>query len=250
MNYYESHCFKGDLLSPCTQSEDQSGTVNNVMKNGYTPLEHLTGGASKQLSNWFLWFHQNSFLKNACCLGVCPLSPPLSETVPLLVFPFVFVMQIVASGRPCGFIGCWFSILSDVFSQTLELLTWFFHFSPSLSLPPCFSRPPSPPGKPREIDKQQDRGNWAILFLLWEPYFAAFIWKLSFSTSLGKSSHRPVTPKCLCWSIVPVSYWHAHWQLSLSTGIRNGSQLQSVQAAWEAGRAPRWYWHCKWRQFT
>lgn len=147
MSYYKSHCFKGDLPSPSTQSVDQSGTANNLMKNWPTPIEHLTGGASKQLSKWFLWSHQNSFLKNAHHLGFCPLSSPLSETLPLSVFPFVLLMQIVASGTPCGFIGCWFSILWDVFSQALELLTCFLHFSPSLSLPPCAFPPQENQGK-------------------------------------------------------------------------------------------------------
>lgn len=129
--------------------------------------------------------------------------------------------------------------------QTLELFTCFVHFSP-LSLPPCLSL------------LKKTKGNWQAagqgkLSYIISPSgtsLCCLIWKLSFSTSLGKGSHRPVTPKCLCWSIVPVSYWHAHWQLSLSTGIRNDSQLQSVQAAWKAGKAPRWYWHCKWRWFT
>lgn len=141
--------------------------------------------------------------------------------------------------------GCWVFILWDIFSQTLELLTCFSHFF-LLSLPPCFSF------------LKKTKGNWQAagqgkLSYIISPLGTSLccrIWKLSFSTSLGKSFHRPVTPKCLCWSIVPVSYWHVHWQLSLSTGIRDDSQLQSVQAAWEVGKAPRWYWHCKWRQFT
>jgi hypothetical protein len=126
-----------------------------------------------------------------------------------------------------------FSFL-EVFSVK-HLSCW--HPPPS-SLPPCLSLPtPLLSQKTKGNWQAAEQGNWAILFLLWEAHFAAFIWKLSFSTSLGMSSHRPVTPKCLCWSIVPVSYWHAHWQLSLSTGPGTGSQLQSVWAAWEAGKA-------------
>lgn len=232
---------------PSTQGEDQSGTANDLVTNWTTLVKHWIGGASKQLLNSFLWIHQNPLLKNACRLGLHPLSTPLSETLPLLLFLFILLMQTVAWGMLCGFIVAVGFSYSEIFSVKHLSCSLLFPLLSLLVSPPLFlplSR------KPREIDKQQDRGNWAILFLLREPHFAAFIWKLSFSTSLGKSSHRPVTPKCLCWSIVPVAYWHAHWQLSLSTGIRNGSQLQSAQAAWEAGNGLRWYWHCKWRWFT
>lgn len=141
--------------------------------------------------------------------------------------------------------GCRFFILWDVFKH-LSCSLAFFHFSPFLSLSPCFS----PIKKTKGNWQAARQGKLSYIISPWGTSLCCLIWKLSFSTSLGKSSHRPVTPKCLCWSIVPVSYWHTHWQLSLSTGIRNGSQLQLVQAAWEARKALRWYWHCKWRRFT
>lgn len=158
----------------------------------------------------------------------------LSRSFPCSVF--VLLTQMVAWGMLCGFYGgCWFFSFSEIF--LLKHLSCSLAFTPSLPtlslLTPC-SSPTSE--KPREIDKQQDRGNWAILFLLWEPHIAAFIWKLSFSTSLGKTSHRPVTCKCLCWSIVPGSYWHAHWQLSLSTGIRKGSDCKPFRLLERQGR--------------
>lgn len=157
----------------------------------------------------------------------------LSNTAFLDLIPYSFDVECGMGNDAWFHGGCWFFIPWSVFSQTLEL-----HFLPPSPLPTVSPLPTPPsPQKPREIDKQQDRGNWAILFLLWEAHFAAFIWKLSFSTSLGMHSHRPMTPKCLCWSIVPVSYWHAHWQPSLSTGPGPGSQLQSVWAAWKAGKA-------------
>lgn len=197
--------------------------------------------ASKQLSSWFGEFYWNFWRR----LVILTLWAHIFQKHCLFwSFSLFFRCRQWPEGHAV-YRGCWFFIL---WLFSVKYLSCSLAVSPSLPISPCWLLPPQE--KPREIDKQLDRGNWAILFLLWEPRFAAFIWKLSFSTSLGKSSHRPVTPKCLCWSIVPVSYWHAHWQLLLSTGIRNGNQLQSVQAAWEAGKAPRWYWHCKWRRFT
>lgn len=156
--YFNTSCFRDEWLQVALLQRGPSFPLHSrVMislgqqitwpKNWPTPVEHLTGGANKQLLNWFLWFHQNSFLKNSCHPGLCPLSPLLSETFRLLVFPFVLLTQTAASGMLCAFIGCWFSILWDVFSQTLELLTCFSHFSPSLSLPPCSFPPQENQGK-------------------------------------------------------------------------------------------------------
>lgn len=71
----------------------------------------------------------------------------------------------------CCVVLLWLSVFHSLRCfQTLELLTCFF----PTSLPSCLSLLAFPPSrKPREIDKQQDRGNWAILFLLREPHFAA-----------------------------------------------------------------------------
>lgn len=143
MNDYKSCCFKGDLPSPSTQSDVQSGTANNLTEK----LVH---------SSWTLnrWGQQTAVdsikihsWRMPIILVFCPLSPHLSGMFPLLVFPFVLLTQTVALGLLCGFIGCWFSVLWDVSSQTLELLTCFFHFSPSLSLPPCSFPPQENQGK-------------------------------------------------------------------------------------------------------
>lgn len=219
-----SHSARAPCLSPPWDhlgvAKDSLGKINVVHI-----VEHPIAGTRQQPLNWFC-IHQKLFLHHY--LRHHPLNRPL--WVPLLswLLFLVLLMQMVAWGMMHGFMVPVDFSFHEVFS-----VTWVACFHPpstSLpsSLPPCLSLPcallPSP-RKPREIDKQQDRGNWAILFLLWEAHFAAFIWKLSFSTSLGMSSYRPMTPKCLCWSIVPVSYWHAHWQLSLSTGPGSGSQL-------------------------
>lgn len=127
------------LSFPSTQSNHQSGSANNLTEK----LVHSSWTLNRwgQLLNGFLWFHQNSFLKNACHPCLCAPSS-------FLVFPFVPLTQTVASGMLCGLTGCWFSILWDVFSQTLELLTCFFR----LLLP----WPPRP--APSLLKKTQ--GNW------------------------------------------------------------------------------------------
>lgn len=206
----------------------------------------LISGARKQLLNWSLWFHQNLFLNNACHLNLHPLSVYLFQKHCLFWIFSLFFWSRQWPGR-CCVILLWLLGFHSLryFQSNAWVAHLLSHFS-LLSLPPCFSF------------LKKTKGNWQAagqgkLSYIISPLGTSLccrIWKLSFSTSLGKSFHRPVTPKCLCWSIVPVSYWHVHWQLSLSTGIRDDSQLQSVQAAWEVGKAPRWYWHCKWRQFT
>ena len=227
MNYYKSGCSKGDLPFPTAQGSKRIGVE----------LDHSSWTLKRRAQQRAieLIFVSPSKPVSEECLSSWPSSSEPTSFRNTASFGLSLCSSEADSGlRDAVWVHCssWFFILCDVCSQTLVSLTCFSHFSPCLFLPDPTSR------KPREIDKQQDRGNWAILFLLRELYFAAFIWKLSFSTSLGKSSHRPMTPKCLCWSIVLVSYWHVHWQLKLSTGIKNGSQLQSVQAAWEAGKAP------------
>lgn len=92
---------KGTCLFPTTQGEDQSGAANGLVLNWSTPAELLRGWASKELLNWFLWFPQRLFLRNACHLALHPPSPSLSEAPPLWVFLFVLPRQTVAWGMLC-----------------------------------------------------------------------------------------------------------------------------------------------------
>lgn len=146
MNYYKSHGFKGDLPFPSTQGDDQSGTANNLLKNWSTSVEHLMGGAGKQLLKWFLWCHQDSFLKHAWPPGLCPLSPLLSATFPPLVLSFVLLTQTVALG--CCVDAVWFYWLSVFCSLgffSVKPLSCSLAFS--TSLPPCSSPPQENRGK-------------------------------------------------------------------------------------------------------
>lgn len=122
--------------------------------------------------------------------------------------------------------SCWFFILWDVCSVAYLLF-------PLLSL----LAPPWPHLKKTKGNWQAaGQGELSYMISPWGTLLCAFIWKLSFSTSLGNSSHRPVTPKCLCWSIVLVSYWRPHWQLKLSTGIKNGTNCNPFRLLERQGR--------------
>lgn len=184
---------EGNCLSPSTPSGDQSGTANHLVEIG--PLELNTEEVGPTNCYWvdFGFSIKISFWR---MLIICANMhwAQLSQKSSFGLFLCFLSDEGSGLGILSGFIVAVVFYSLRYFSQALELP---FPFSSLLYSPPPHA-PPHTSKKPREIDKQQDRGNWAILFLLREPHFAAFIWKLSFSTSLGKSSHRPVTPKCLC----------------------------------------------------
>lgn len=195
MNSSNSHWFEGGLPFPLHSWWRSIWDSKPLGGNWTTRVEHWRDGANKLLLTGFWFFHQNLFLKNAYHPCQHALSPALSETLFWAVSLFSFWWRQWPGDTKWFYCGCRFFILWDILARP-----WSCSLAFPIFLPPLLSlhAPPHTSKKPREIDKQQDRGNWAILFLLREPHFAAFIWKLSFSTSLGKSSHRPVTPKCLC----------------------------------------------------